>query len=273
VVIRRTPKATESKTGRIDFRLAVNQEHMKHNYMSVPSAAVSLCLAMTASSVFAADPPLAFRSIKLGDSIASVQSAATNEFAYVKQPKIDEVISVTAGDGQGTDLDNCPVSAPPSRGWNCLRARFNLWPGPDGHRLSIITVSQSFTPPILAATILEKLQETYGVPRKKYEKAEIAEIEPDTLSQQTDDIGLLWGGNKTPQPPFRPETFAIANDYSRIGGKYVTAVVYRKGSAVSGYELQIVDSDRVVAAMQASKTRRSKEAAAQQRANVDALKF
>lgn len=96
---------------------------------------------------------------------------------------------------------------------------------------------------------------------------------PSLLSQASDDIGLIWGGRNTPAPPFRPATAVIADDYIHIGGKYITAVLYQKGHAVSGYRLMIVDSDRVVAATAESKSRREADAASQQRKNVDSIKF
>jgi len=243
---------------------------MRLIYKYIPAAA-SLLISLALPTVFAAEPTLAFRNIKLGDDFAPAQIAIAQEFGHFRDTSMsDDTISIVSGDSEGVKRDGCPVSASRALAANCLNVRFVFWPGPGGKRLSVISVAQSFAPPIPFESVLEKMQEAYGAPRQKYEKATLA---PDLSSDSREDAGLIWGGHKIPQPPFRPTMFMFAEDFRLIGGKYITAVVYRKAGLVSGYEMRIVDSDRIVAATEKWKAGQRKAAAAQQKANIDSVKF
>lgn len=234
-------------------------------------AAASLFASLALPAVFAAEPTLAFRDIKLGDDFAPAQIRIAQEFGHFRDTSVSkDTITIVSGDREGAERDYCPASAFPPHGKNCLNVRYVFWPGPGGMKLSVISVAQSFAPPIPFESVLEKMTEAYGAPRQKYEKANLA---PDLSSDSREDAGLIWGGRKIPPPPFRPTMFMFAEDFRLIGGKYITALVYRKAGLVSGYEMRIVDSDRIVAATEEWKAGRRKAAAAQQKANIDSVKF
>lgn len=242
---------------------------MRRLYITYRCAAALLCLGLPASAAFAADPLFAYRGGQLGDSLGAVRNAVAGKFPRQEERALEDVITVLATDNEGAKRYSCPVSAPPARAANCLQARFIHWPGEGGLKLTIITVAQSFSSPVPVSDILEKLRSAFGAPQRTYEGAEVAD---DVMPPKNDDLVLVWGGRKIPAPPYRPSSI-IAEDYSVIGGKYITALVHMRGRVVSGYQLVIADSDRAVSTLKHWKTRREQGEANQTREHIDSIKF
>lgn len=224
---------------------------------------------MTCFPALAAEPPLAFRGIALGDTVQVVQRRAASEFAKVNGlPPNFDITLVEASDEIGASRD-CPLrSADPAR-VNCLRAQFFFETVRGQKALGIIRVAQSFYPTIAMNALVDRLRETYGMERRKYEKDDMV----PSHYEDSADIGLVWGGRIVPSAPFRPRTEFLYPDYENIGGKYVTAVIYTFGGKATGYQLQIVDADRMAEVGREIREKNEHEKVDQERKSGGSLRF
>lgn len=186
----------------------------------------------------AKDSEYSFRGILLGDSLT--KSALVLPQAF-KAFKVDEeflntfgILRVRAGNEDG--FKECNVIGDKE----CLTGNLVFTQKSVGQKLYLMEVEQTFPKPVTFNAIKESMQAAYGAPSYISAPKESSQYASTPYSITS----FVWGGNKVPMGEFEAK---IPEDYDRIGGKFITAKVFRVRGLVTGYKLILADTDLLIA--------------------------
>jgi hypothetical protein len=221
------------------------------NYLKLFAIAAFLLPAQS----YALDSSYSFRGIQLGDNIPQAETKARQQFDHAElENMFTDSVTVKAGDMEGFKLmrTTCPIAAPFHLRPNCLRATFST--GRDGEidKVQFIRATQSFNSAIPLDLFLARLNDTYGTPRASYKNNQ------NKFEQAVTERTLLWGGSKTPSD--YSQSSIPWDDIALIGGKFISIQINISGTEVIGYELRIVDAEKIQKAKEEARTQHSFDA-------------
>jgi hypothetical protein len=193
---------------------------------------LALAFIVLIGSVQAKELEYGFRGIILGSQFTQVALDLPQVF---KSSKVNPdmismgLLTLVVGDEEG--VKNCNTVT----GKVCLAGTMAFTQKSLGQKLYLIEIEQTFPGPVTFNALKEKLQLSYGVPVYVSSPKEIQySAVPYTVTS------FVWGGNKIPAGEYEP---TLSDDWNRIGGKFVTAKVYRVRGLVTGYKLAVADAD------------------------------
>lgn len=180
----------------------------------------------------AKESEFSFRGIELGTPFSQVVFDVPNVF---KSSKVHSdmiargMLILIVGDDEG--VKNCNMV----NGKACLAGTMAFTQKSLNQKLYLIDIEQTFPSPVTFNAIKEKLLLSYGTPVFISSPKEIQySSTPYTITS------LVWGGNKAPVGEYEA---TLSDDWSRLGGKFVTAKIYRSRGLVTGYKLSIADGN------------------------------
>ena len=139
------------------------------------------------------------------------------------------MLALIVGDEKG--VKNCNTVS----GKACLAGIMAFTQKSLNQKLYLIDIEQTFPSPVTFNALKEKLQASYGTPVYVSSPKEIQYSSPAYSV-----TSFVWGGNKVPVGEYEA---TLSDDWNRIGGKFVTAKVYRVRGLVTGYKLSVADGD------------------------------
>lgn len=180
----------------------------------------------------AIEPEYAFRGIMLGTPFTQVVFDVPHIFKYSKvnsdMMSMGLLILMVSDE---SDVKNCSMVGDKP----CLAGALAFTQKSIGQKLYLIDMEQTFPRPVTFDALQEKMQLSYGKPTYISPPNEMKySATPYTVTS------FAWGGNKVPVGEYEA---SLSEDWKRIGGKFVTAKVYRVRGLVTGYKLAVADGD------------------------------